>query len=115
MNDCIFCKIINKELPAKIEYEDDKCIVFHSIEPIAPVHLLIVPKLHIDSIATMRDNEQGIIGYLFKIARDVAKKKNLAGYKLLINVNKEGGQVIFHIHVHLLGGRGILDSDLSKT
>lgn len=99
----IFTKIINKEIPANIEFEDDKCIVIHDINPKAPVHLLIIPKKEIPSIIDLEDNDSDLIGYLFLVARDIAKKMNLDGYKLIFNVGEKGGQEIFHLHLHLLG------------
>jgi len=106
--DCIFCQIIDKKLPAKVEYEDGRCIVFHTIEPMTEVHWLLVPKKHISSVAQMKDQELDEIAYLFKVARDLAREKGIPGYKLLMNVNKEGGQVIFHIHLHFLSGKQIV-------
>lgn len=100
---CIFCKIINKEIPAKIEYEDDICIIIHDINPKADVHLLIIPKKHIASIAELKDEDAPIIAHLILKARDIAKEKGLEGYKLVFNVGEKGGQEVFHIHLHLMG------------
>ena len=117
MNDdkCVFCQIINGELPSKTEYEDEKCIVFHSIEPVASTHLLIVPKKHIASVDAMEDEDVTLLGHLFKVARDVAKRDEISGYKLLMNVGKDGGQVIFHIHLHFLAGKELAGIDLKNT
>ena len=105
-NDCLFCKIINKEIPSDFIYENDRVVVFRDINPQAPVHLLIVPKKHIRSINDITDEDLGIISEMVMIARDVAKKESVAesGYKLFFNVEKGGGQIIFHIHLHLIGG-----------
>jgi histidine triad (HIT) family protein len=104
--ECIFCKIVNKEMPAEFLYEDEVCVVFRDIHPAAPVHLLIVPKQHIRSVNDLKDEEKDIVSHLFLIARDMAKQSGVrdSGYKLLFNVEKGGGQVIFHLHLHLIGG-----------
>lgn len=99
----IFTKIINKEIPAKIEHEDDLCIVIHDIHPKAPIHLLIVPKKEIATIMDAQDEDQELLGHLLLVARNMGKKLDLEGYKLQFNVGTKGGQEIFHIHLHLLG------------
>jgi histidine triad (HIT) family protein len=99
----IFSSIIKKEIPAKIEYEDDLCIVFHDKFPKAPVHLLIVPKKEIATIMDAEDQDQALLGHLVLVARDMGKKMNLEGYRLQFNVGQKGGQEIFHIHLHLMG------------
>lgn len=99
----IFTKIINKEIPAKIEYEDELCIVFHDIHPKAPVHLLIVPKKEIATIMEAQDEDQALLGHLILMARNMGKKLGLEGYKLQFNVGEKGGQEVFHIHLHLMG------------
>ena len=104
MPDCIFCKIIKKEIPTDFIYEDDSLVVFNDIKPAAPVHLLVVPKIHIPSIMQTEDSHKEIISALVYTARDTAKKRGLTGYKLIFNVGKDGGQVIGHLHLHLLGG-----------
>ncbi|CCK80643.1 MULTISPECIES: histidine triad nucleotide-binding protein [Desulfobacula] len=104
--DCLFCKIINREVPSEFLYEDDDFVVFKDINPAAPVHLLIVPKKHIRSINDLQKADELIISGLFMIAKDMAKDQgiNESGYKLLFNVEKGGGQEIFHLHLHLIGG-----------
>jgi histidine triad (HIT) family protein len=104
--ECIFCKIVNREMPAEFLYEDDACVVFRDIHPAAPVHLLIVPKHHIRSVNDLKDEDEGIVSHLFLTARDMAKQSGVrdSGYKLLFNVEKGGGQVVFHLHLHLIGG-----------
>jgi histidine triad (HIT) family protein len=104
--DCLFCKIISHEIPSEFLYEDDNYVVFKDINPAAPVHLLLVPKKHIRSINDLKEGDENIISGLFMIAKDMAKEQgvNESGYKLLFNVEKGGGQLIFHIHLHLLGG-----------
>lgn len=105
-NDCVFCKIINREIPTEFLYEDEDCVVFKDINPHAPVHLLLVPKKHIRSINDLQKEEEPVVSGLLTIAKDMAKAQgvNESGYKLLFNVEKGGGQVIFHLHLHLLGG-----------
>ncbi len=105
-SDCLFCKIISREVPTRFLYEDDDYVVFRDIKPAAPVHLLLVPKIHIRSINDLQKKEASIISGLFILARDMAKEQGIdtSGYKLLFNVEKGGGQVIFHIHLHLIGG-----------
>ena len=104
MADCIFCKIAKKEVPAAMLYEDGKIMAFKDIHPSAPVHILIVPKEHIESIARLEGNHRDILAALIYVARDLAVKSKLKGYKLIFNVGREGGQVIDHLHLHLLGG-----------
>src|SRR3989339_410465 len=102
MEDCIFCKIIKGEIPSDKVYEDPDIIVLNDIIPKAKVHILIIPKKHIESIKHVEESDKEIIGELFLTAKRIAKDKNLEGYKLLFNVGREGGQVIDHLHLHLL-------------
>jgi histidine triad (HIT) family protein len=102
--ECLFCKIVNKEIPADFIYEDDLLLVFPDINPSAPVHYLVVPKEHILSIAHLQSNHQEIISKMIFTAKKLAEEKGLKGYKLVFNVGREGGQVINHLHLHLLGG-----------
>ncbi|MFO7750674.1 MAG: histidine triad nucleotide-binding protein [Desulfobacteraceae bacterium] len=104
--DCLFCKIANKEIPSEFLYEDDDFVVFKDIKPHAPVHLLIVPKRHIRSINDLTDQDRDTVSGLFILAARMAKEQGVdqSGYKLLFNVEKGGGQVIFHLHLHLMGG-----------
>ncbi|OGI61147.1 histidine triad nucleotide-binding protein [Candidatus Nomurabacteria bacterium RIFCSPHIGHO2_01_FULL_39_9] len=102
--DCIFCKIAKKELNSEVVYEDDDIIAFNDINPSAPVHILVVPKEHIESIAHLNGNHQGIISKIIFTAKKIAEDKKLVGYKLVFNVGREGGQIIDHLHLHLLGG-----------
>ena len=101
--DCIFCKIVSKQLPAKIRHEDNESVAFDDINPKERVHILIVPKKHIPTIADMQDNEETLMGHLVKVARDLAKSNGCPGYKLMFFVGKEGGQEVFHVHLHLMG------------
>jgi len=104
--DCIFCKIVNGEIPTEFLYEDETLAVFRDINPHAPVHILIVPKKHIRSINDLTENDREIISRMIMVGKDIAQKEsvNLSGYKLLFNVERGGGQVIFHLHLHLIGG-----------
>ncbi len=103
--DCVFCKIIKKDLPSEILYENDKVVVFKDINPRADFHFLIVPKKHIVSVNELKEEEKELVGELFLTAKEVARKYNLKGYKLLVNVGREGGQIIDHLHLHLLSGK----------
>ncbi|MBI2035307.1 MAG: HIT domain-containing protein [Candidatus Liptonbacteria bacterium] len=106
MSDCLFCKITKKEIPADVVYEDGRLMVFKDIKPSAPVHLLVVPKEHIQSIAHITDNHREVLSDLIYAAKDMAEKQGLSGYKLTFNVGREGGQLVDHLHLHLLGGWG---------
>ena len=105
--DCIFCSIIAHQSPASIHYEDETCIVFDSNLPVTPVHVLIVPKKHIPSLNDLAETDEAIIGHLFGVARRMAVELGIAdrGYRVMINTGLEGGQTVFHIHLHLFGGR----------
>lgn len=102
--DCVFCKIVKKEIPADFLYEDDGLVAFKDIHPSAPVHNLIVPKEHIASIAHLEGNHKEVLAALIYKAKELAAQAGLKGYKLVFNVGREGGQVIDHLHLHLLGG-----------
>ena len=106
MAETVFSRIIRKEIPADILYEDDEVLAFKDIHPIAPVHVLIVPKAPIESIATMADADVAVVGKLFLVARNIARDLKISekGYKLLIRVGEDGGQEVAHLHLHLLGG-----------
>ena len=104
--DCIFCKIAKKELPADIVCEDNKFIAFKDIHPKAPIHILIIPKEHIISVEHITSEDKELIGELILVAQKIAREQGVAkvGYKLLFNVGKGGGQVVEHLHLHLLAG-----------
>jgi histidine triad (HIT) family protein len=105
--DCIFCKIVAGEIPSDILYQDEEVIAFRDINPIAPTHLLIVSKKHIPSLLHLTDAEAPLIGHMVKVANRLAREHGVAesGYRLAINCGKEGGQLVPHLHMHLLGGR----------
>lgn len=102
----VFSKIIRKEIPADIVYEDESVLAFRDIHPLAPVHILIIPKKEIESIAELGDEDAPVIGHMFVVARDIARDLNISekGYKLLIRVGEHGGQEVPHLHLHLIGG-----------
>lgn len=99
---CIFCKIISKEIPSKLEHEDDLCVAFHDIHPRSRVHLLVLPKRHIETLKDMETADEKTLGRMMKVASDLAKKFNLEDYKLLMSVGKKAGQEIFHAHLHVM-------------
>ncbi len=104
---CIFCKIIEKKLPAKLIYEDEFAIAFEDINPKAPVHALVVPKKHISTSLDIGEEDKALIGHMFTAANSVARQKGVAdsGFRLVMNCNEDSGQTVFHIHLHILGGR----------
>ena len=99
---CIFCKILDGEIPSNPVYEDENCIVIPDLHPQAPVHYLVIPRQHISSISAVQDSEWVIITHLLQVAQNIGQ--NFPGYKLQFNVNSAGGQEIMHIHLHLLAG-----------
>ncbi len=99
---CLFCDIVNKEKPADIVYEDKEIIAFKDINPKAPVHILIVPKKHIPSVKEAEEEDKELLGKLFLVARKIAEERSLEGYKLAVNVGRKAGQLVDHLHVHLL-------------
>ena len=106
MEDCIFCKIIKGEIPSDKVYEDDEILAFKDINPIAPIHVLIIPKKHIDSINEINNEDELLIGKIFIVIKKLAKEFNLDnGYRIVNNCGEDGGQAVKHLHFHLLGGR----------
>ena len=105
MSDCIFCRIAAGELPSRKVYEDDDMLAFHDIHPAAPVHLLIIPREHVDSLAHCNDSHQPILGKMLLLAPKLAADMGLKdGFKTTIHTGRAGGQVVFHLHVHVMGG-----------
>jgi len=104
---CIFCKIVNKEIPARIVYEDELVLAFEDIAPQAPIHILIIPKKHYSTLLDLDNDEKELIGHIFVIAKKIAKQKGIdeKGFRIVVNCNRDGGQTVFHIHFHLLAGR----------
>lgn len=102
----IFQRIIDKEIPAKIIYEDDKCLAFHDVAPQAPVHVLVIPKQAIASVATVADADADLVAHMWLVIRDLARQLKLdTGYRVVVNCGRDGGQSVDHLHFHLLGGR----------
>jgi histidine triad (HIT) family protein len=107
----IFSKIIRKEIPAKIVYEDDQCLAFHDISPQAPVHILVIPKKEIVSLAHASKDDQSLLGYLLVKVSQIAKEQGLEnGYRVVMNIGKDGGQTVDHLHLHILGKRSMKES-----
>jgi len=104
--ECIFCKIASHEIPSDMVYEDDEIIAFHDINPLAPVHVLVIPKKHYSSMNDISEVDEALMGKMLVIARNVAKDLQIDenGYKLLIRVGRDGGQEVDHLHLHLIGG-----------
>jgi len=109
MNSCIFCKIAEGKANAEVVYQNDRIIAFRDIDPKAPVHILIIPRKHIATINDLTSNDKDLIGEIFLAAKEIAKMENLSecGYRLVFNCNRDGGQAVYHIHLHLLGGRSM--------
>ncbi|MBN1644109.1 MAG: histidine triad nucleotide-binding protein [Dehalococcoidales bacterium] len=109
--DCIFCKIIAGQIPSDVVYKDDKVIAFRDISPMAPVHLLIVPRQHIVSLNDVAEAQVTLVGHIVHVAKLLAKQQGIAekGYRVVINCGRDGGQAVQHLHVHLLGGRELVN------
>jgi len=106
---CLFCKVVNREIPASIVYEDDRVLAFNDINPQAPVHVLVIPKRHISTLADLRPEDDNIVGEIVRRASAIADAQGLTprGFRTVFNTNKDAGQTVFHIHLHLLGGRSL--------
>ena len=109
MEDCLFCKIVAGDIPSTKVYEDDKVYAFNDIEPQAPIHIIIVPKVHISSSNELTDDNAEVIGHIFTVAAKIAKEKGFAekGWRIVNNCGEDGGQTVGHIHFHLLAGRNL--------
>ncbi|MBM3144185.1 MAG: histidine triad nucleotide-binding protein [Chloroflexi bacterium] len=107
MSDCVFCKIIASEIPGDKVHQDEQVTAFRDIHPVAPTHILIVPNKHIASINELTSEDEALVGHLFTTARTLAEREGIAesGYRLIINVGPHGGQVVYHLHLHLIGGK----------
>ena len=107
MTDCLFCKIVRKEIPARIVYEDERILAFDDIRPQAPVHVLVIPKAHWASLNDVPENEREILGEIVHKAREIARAKGIgeSGYRIVLNTAVDSGQEVLHIHFHILGGR----------
>jgi len=106
-DDCLFCKIVRREIPAKLVYEGDDCIAFRDIDPKAPVHVLVIPRAHVPSLNEASD--PSLVGRLSLVAAEIARQEGIAetGYRTVVNTNRDAGQAVFHLHLHLLGGRSL--------
>lgn len=107
--DCIFCRIIEGKSPARFVHRDDLAVAFHDIRPVAPHHILIVPKKHVPSINQLQPDDSLLMGHLFLVARQLAEEYGIAqsGYRLIVNTGPDAGQAVFHIHMHLIGGHRV--------
>lgn len=107
MDGCIFCKIVAGEIDARIVHEDDRCVAFEDLHPQAPMHVLVIPRTHIATLNDVAPDQEGLVGHLVTVARDIARDRGHAdaGYRTVFNCNAAGGQTVFHIHLHVLGGR----------
>ena len=107
MTDCLFCKILDGAIPCDAVFENDDVLAFNDVNPQAPVHVLIIPKKHISTVNDLEDDDEAVMGKLFSAGKVIASEKGLSadGYRLVVNCNEKAGQTVFHIHMHLLGGR----------
>ncbi len=116
MENCIFCKIVRNEIPAKIIYEDDDVIAFNDINPAAPVHFLIIPRIHIASLLDCEETHQALLGRMLLLAPEIAKEQGCTdGFRTIINTGRVGGQEVFHLHIHIIGGKNRLPGMIHKT
>jgi len=108
MSDCLFCKIVRGEIPASKVFEDEELFAFHDIHPVAPVHFMIIPKLHLASLADADEQHAALLGKMLLLAPRLAKQQGLDnGFRTVINTGKGGGQEVFHLHIHVIGGGNI--------
>ena len=115
MDDCIFCKIVRGEIPAKKIHEDDDVIAFHDINPIAPVHFLVIPKLHIASMAELEPEHAGVMGRLMTVIGRLAREQGCTdGFRTIVNTGRVGRQEVYHLHVHVVGGAEVLPPMLKR-
>ena len=111
MEDCIFCKIIKKEIPSEIVYEDEKVIAFKDVNPAAPIHILVVPKQHIETLLDLNKEDFETVGYIYETINKIANKEGFAqnGFRVIANCGKDSGQEVMHIHFHVLAGKKLGD------
>ena len=110
MSDCLFCRIVAGDIPAARLYEDDRCLAFRDIRPQAPTHVLVIPKIHVSSVDELEEAHEPLAGHLLRVGALVARDLGIArdGYRLVLNTGDHGGQTVFHLHLHVLGGRPML-------
>lgn len=106
MENCVFCKIINKEIPSDIVYEDDKVIAFKDINPATPIHILVVPKKHIETLLDVKEEDSELIAHIYQVINKIARDNNFAdnGFRVITNCGRDSGQEVMHIHFHILAG-----------
>jgi len=111
MEDCIFCKIVRGEIPSTVVYENDDVLAFEDINPMAPVHVVLIPKKHIATLMDVKGDEMDTMGSIISAVQEVAKIKGIdeKGFRMVVNCNEEGGQLVFHLHIHVLGGKRLRD------
>ena len=105
MSDCLFCKIIAGEIPSSKVYEDDVCYAFNDIDPQAPTHFLVIPKMHIASVAEVTEDNAAVVAHIFEVIAKLTKEKGLDSYRVVSNIGEQAGQSVFHLHFHVLSGR----------
>lgn len=107
MNDCIFCKIINKEIPSQIVYEDDEILAFKDINPVTPIHILVIPKKHIESVNKLEKEDEALVGKIFTVINKIAKSEGFeqSGFRVISNCGEDAGQEVKHLHFHVLAGK----------
>ncbi len=107
MSECLFCKIVERTIPAALVYEDDLVVAFDDINPQAPTHTLVIPRKHVVSIVELQELDVGLLGHLMLVGNKIAKLKGIidSGYRFVVNTGAHGGQSVFHLHLHVLGGR----------
>lgn len=110
MSDCLFCRIVRGEIPARIVKQDADAIVLEDLEPQAPVHLLVIPRRHLATLNDLTPQDDALVGRMFRLAAEVARERGVAepGWRAVVNVNRDGNQAVFHVHLHVLGGRAML-------
>lgn len=107
MTDCLFCKIVAGQIPCRKIYEDDDVLAFHDIHPVAPVHFMIIPKAHVDSLSECDESHRDVLGKIMLLAPKLAREQGLnTGFRTVVNTGRGGGQEVFHLHVHIIGGSG---------
>lgn len=107
MEDCIFCKIIRGEIPSTKVYEDDEILAFNDVNPAAPIHILVIPKKHIDSLADMKPEDEKLVGKIYGVINKIAEREGFKdeGFRVIVNCGKNGGQEVMHLHFHVLAGK----------
>lgn len=107
VNSCIFCRIVKREAQSTILYQDGQVTAFHDTHPVAPTHILIIPNKHIESLNELMDEDKSLIGHMFVVARQIAADEGIhaGGYRIIVNTGPDGGQTVFHLHLHLIGGQ----------